>query len=290
MTFKQFIKMGFFLILIVISLQNMTFAQGPIRLLMRADDMGMSYDKNIAIIKAHKEGMITSASIMPTTAFFDEAVLLCKENPTLAVGIHITLVGSKRRSVLSPEIVPSILTPAGFLYETKDQLKKANPNVEEIEKEIRAQIGKARASGLNFVFLDYHRSIPEIATEIIKKICHEQQLIYGQPVNGYIYDYKRISLMGENWPNQLMPDGQLIYYAAPSFDKKQQQSFYNALSDLKPGLWMTAVHPGLYDPQRASVTELLCSSQTKEIIAKKKIQLVSYYDLWEEEYGGTKNN
>jgi predicted glycoside hydrolase/deacetylase ChbG (UPF0249 family) len=271
---------------------NESGAKPTIRLLVRMDDMGNSYGRTLGIIKASKEGIGASTSIMPTSQFFEESVRLCKANPALAVGIHITLLGTRVRSVLSPDIVPSILTPEGFLYETLGQLNKANPKVEEMEKEIRAQVGKVRATGLRFVYLDWHRGVPEAAKEIIARICHEQQLVYGQDYernNGAVYGFKLIPLMPESWPSQQMPDGGVSYYAAPAFTKEQQQSFYDALSDLKPGKWMLMVHPGLGEPQRASVTELLCSPKTKEIIKVKNIQLVSFYDLWNEEFGKAKS-
>jgi len=50
------------------------------------------------------------------------------------------------------------------------------------------------------------------------------------------------------------------------------------------------MHPGLVAPQRTGVTELLCSLKTKDIIKEKNIQLVSYYDLWKEEFGENKTN
>ena len=61
-------------ILIMFFVQNITFGQKPIRLLVRADDMGISFDVNLAVIKAHKEGILTSASIMPGSVFFEEAI------------------------------------------------------------------------------------------------------------------------------------------------------------------------------------------------------------------------
>lgn len=282
--------------LLIVSTEKILNAQNgqevknnTIRLLTRADDMGVSYDKTLAIIKAHKEGIITSTSIMPLSAFFEESVRLCKANPTLVVGVHITLLDTRARPVLSPEDVPSILTPEGFLYEDLGPLNNANPKIGEMEKEIRAQIEKVRASGLNFVYLDWHRGVPEAAKEIIKRICNEQQLIYGQDWDGTMYGYKKLVLMPESWPTQVLPDGQEVLYSAPALTQEQRQSFFDALSRLKPGLWMTYVHPGLVDPQRASVTELLCSPQTKEILRKKNIQLVSYYDLWKEQFGKSKD-
>jgi hypothetical protein len=48
---------------------------------------------------------------------------------------------------------------------------------------------------------------------------------------------------------------------------------------------MAAVHPGMGEPERESVTELLCSVKAKKIIKDKNIQLISYCDLWKSEFG-----
>jgi predicted glycoside hydrolase/deacetylase ChbG (UPF0249 family) len=271
---------------------NETGSNTTIRLLVRMDDMGNTYGRTMGIIKAFKEGILASTSIMATSQFFEESAQLCKENPGLAAGIHLTLLGTRIRPVLSPELIPSIVTPEGFFYETIDQLNKANPNVDEMEKEIRAQVGKVRATGLKFVYLDWHRAVPPAAVEIIDRLCREEKLVYGQDYNRgnkSAYGYILLPLMPETWPTQKTPDGQTVYYAAPAFTDEQKQSFFDGLSELKPGRWMLMVHPGLGEPQRASVTELLCSPKTKEIIKMKNIQLVSFYDIWNEEFGKGSN-
>jgi predicted glycoside hydrolase/deacetylase ChbG (UPF0249 family) len=258
-------------------------------LLTRADDMGNSYGRTRGIIKAFKEGIITSTSIMPTSQFFEESVIMCKKNPQLVTGIHITLLGTRTRPVLSPDIIPGLVTPEGFFYETLDQLTKAGPAPEEIEKEIRAQVNRVKATGLKFVYLDWHRSMPPAAIETIEKICREQKLVFGQEREGSTYGYKRIQLMPESWPTQKTPDGQVVYYAAPALSREQEESFYENLNNLKPGKWIAIFHPGTGEPQRLSVTELLCSPRTREIIKNKNIRLVSYYDIWKEEFGKTGN-
>lgn len=286
MTLKRTYKL-IAVIFAVLYFNNMAFAQESIKLLMRADDMGKTYGRTMGIIKAHKEGIITSASIMPTSAYFEESVKLCKENPSLAVGIHLSIADITQRPVLSPELIPSIVAPNGFFYENSAQIEKVNPKIEEIEKEIRAQIGKARATGLHFVYLDWHRSVSPEVQDLILKICKDEKLIYGQARNGFVYDYKWTSLVSESWPKQELPDGQTAYYAAQPFDAAKQQTFFDSLKKLAPGKYIVAVHPGSAEPERNSMTELLCSPHTKEIIKARNIQLVSYYDLWEEEYGKT---
>src|SRR6185369_5219302 len=75
------------------------------RLIVNADDFGVSEPVNEAIIRAFNEGVLTSASLMVTGVAFEQAVMLAKENPGLAVGIHlVTVVG---RSVLPHSQVPS---------------------------------------------------------------------------------------------------------------------------------------------------------------------------------------
>jgi len=253
-------------------------------LLTRADDMGNSFGRTRGIIKAYKEGIITSTSIMPTSQFFEESVILCRKNPGLVTGVHITLLGTRTRPVLSPNLIPGLVTPEGFFYENLDQLTKAGPTPEEIDKEIRAQVNRVKATGLKFVYLDWHRSMPPAAVETIEKICREQKLVFGQEKEGSTYGYKRITIMPESWPTQKTPDGQVVYYAAPALSREQEESFYENLNNLKPGKWLAIFHPGTGEPQRLSVTELLCSPRTKEIIKNRNIRLVSYYDIWKEEF------
>jgi len=260
-------------------------AQSPVKLIVRADDMGNSYDIGLAVVKAHKEGIVTSVSVMPTSPFFEEAVGLCKENPDLAAGIHITLLGTRLRPVLSPDEVPSLVTRQGFFYETGEELEQAKPDPEEMEREIRAQVEKVRASGLRFVYLDSHRNSPEKVEEIIIRICREQRLLYGQDPDGTLYGYKRLPHDVESWPAEKLPDGQIVYYAAPSLTNEKEQLFFNSLMNIKPGQWILVMHPGLAGPERANVTKLLCSPRTKEIIRTRNIQLVSYKDLWLEVFG-----
>ena len=83
-------------------------ADCPIELCVRGDDMGHSLDVNLGIIKAHTDGIVTSASLMPPTAYFDDAVARCRAHPKLAPGIHLTLMAViPMRPVLPVEQVPA---------------------------------------------------------------------------------------------------------------------------------------------------------------------------------------
>src|SRR5687767_8415619 len=62
------------------------------RLIINADDFGLSHDVNAAVIRAHTEGVLTTASLMVNEEGFEEAVDLARSHPRLGVGLHLSLV------------------------------------------------------------------------------------------------------------------------------------------------------------------------------------------------------
>jgi len=77
------------------------------RLIVNGDDFGYSREVNAGIIRAHRDGILTSASLMVADAARDEAAALAKENPALDVGLHLVLCMG--RSVLpASEIAPVV--------------------------------------------------------------------------------------------------------------------------------------------------------------------------------------
>ena len=271
-------------ILPLLTLFVLSCSQEPeIKLLVRGDDMGGSHDANMGIIKAYQEGIVTSASILPGASHFEEAVELCKANPGLSAGIHLTLTNTASRPILPVEEVPSLVNEEGYLFETRAEFEANNPEPEDIEKEFRAQIAKVRATGLDFCYLDIHRDFPPMAKEIIRKLCTEEKLIYGDdPIE---YGYKRNTMINEKWPYITHPDGTIEYIDSPPLSEEDKEAYYNAMENLTPGGWALYSHPYLEEAQGASTTALLCSERTKKIIKDKNIKLVGYCDIWEEVYG-----
>ena len=62
------------------------------RLIVNADDFGRSHSINEAVVRAHRDGILTSASLMVNGHAADEAVQFARQNPRLGVGLHLTLV------------------------------------------------------------------------------------------------------------------------------------------------------------------------------------------------------
>jgi hopanoid biosynthesis associated protein HpnK len=149
------------------------------QLIVNADDFGMSEAVNEAIIRAHREGVLTSASLMVTGEAAAQAVRLAKENPRLAVGIH--LVAVMGRSVLPQSEIPTLVdeaqnfsnnpTAAGLKYFFSPQSRR------EIRREIAAQFAKFHETGLKLSHVDGHLHLhvhPVIFNEALK-----QAITYG---------------------------------------------------------------------------------------------------------------
>ena len=130
------------------------------RLIVNADDLGLHPGMNAGIRKAHLEGIVTSASLAPNGAAFDDAVRLAREAPSLAIGIHLTLVGEAPLS--DPAALPT-LAPGGRLphYFTTlfRRLLLGRIAHDEIEREMTAQVARAVDAGIRVSHLDSHQHV-----------------------------------------------------------------------------------------------------------------------------------
>jgi len=128
-------------------------------LILNADDFGMTRGVNEGIIRAHREGILTSTTLMANGPAFDEAVQLSAASPKLGVGCHLVLVGGK--CIARREDVASLADADGNLPESLPKfvarLSSGMIPAKEIEQELRAQIEKIRAAGITPTHLDTHK-------------------------------------------------------------------------------------------------------------------------------------
>lgn len=131
------------------------------KLLVNADDFGLTEGITDGIIAAHQHGIVTSTSIMAGGRAFDHAVRQAQRNQRLGVGVHLTLVEEK--PVAEPRHIPTLLQPNGHLPQTYNQLLAGivlgRIRAEHIEQELRAQIAKCFKTGLVPTHLDSHQHV-----------------------------------------------------------------------------------------------------------------------------------
>lgn len=124
------------------------------KLIINADDFGLSPGINKAIIKGFKKGVIKEASIMANVPYFEEATNLAKDSPELGIGIHLNLTWGKACS--SPKSVSSLINQNNyFRLNARDLFFRSlvgHLRTNEIEAELRSQIEKVLKSGINSFF------------------------------------------------------------------------------------------------------------------------------------------
>jgi len=128
------------------------------RLIVNADDFGRSHSINEAVIRAHRDGILTTASLMVNEPGCGEAVTLAGKNPRLGVGLHLVLL--QGHSALPPEKIPGLVNArgefsnspvgTGMNYFFKRRLR------EQLRAEIRAQFEKFHATGLPLDHVNGH--------------------------------------------------------------------------------------------------------------------------------------
>jgi predicted glycoside hydrolase/deacetylase ChbG (UPF0249 family) len=136
----------------------------PSALVVNADDLGVSKGATLGIIKAHREGIVTSASLAVTTAFYQHAVESCVRTcPELGIGLHFTLTSGK--PVCSANRVPMLIDKNGFFRWRFTSLFSAasmqkNPQLlDQIELELEAQLARLNADGIKPDHIDGERHV-----------------------------------------------------------------------------------------------------------------------------------
>lgn len=131
------------------------------RLIVSADDFGMSPGVNEGVLRAHTDGILTDASLMVNGAAVDDAIARARQAPRLSVGLHLVL--AQGRATLSPREIPDLVDGDGFFRNREIRAALGyffTPGVRaQVRREVAAQIEKFLASGLPLSHVDGHVNI-----------------------------------------------------------------------------------------------------------------------------------
>lgn len=238
-------------------------------IIFTADDFGLSPALNAAVSLAHRQGVLTSASLMPGAPAADHALALGRELPHLCLGVHLTLI--QGRAMLPPRPIPDLVdqtghfpvnpVATGWRYFLQPRL------LPQIRAELAAQIEAVLRAGLTVWFLNGHLNLhlhPRLLPLVIG-LAQE----YGIPA---------LRLAREDWLTTLAlaPDGPLPKLAQGLIFRwlsrraerllraaglKYNDHLFGLTNDgrmteghllaliprLKPGVTETYCHPALYE-------------------------------------------
>jgi chitin disaccharide deacetylase len=260
-------------------------------LIINADDFGMCHSTNAAIYRSLTEGVVTSTTLMVPCAWAVHAMNLLKENPSIAFGVHLTIVGDSNnyrwRPLTCRDKVPSLVDETGHFF-TWERMSEflAQVKLEEVEIEFRAQIEMVLAANLKPTHLDWHSlriaKRPEIF-DVMFKLAREYGLALRLRERPLIEKVQRQGLPGNDYDF-------LDSYGIETNGKSA--TFVQLLRDLPVGLSEWAVHPGLSDAEllaiepdgahiRQADLNFLVSAEAREVIQQEGITLLSYKPLQE---------
>jgi len=148
------------------------------RLIVNADDFGRTTAINHAVIRAHRQGILTTASLMVNEAGTEEAVALARENPRLGVGLHLTFLFG--HSALPPAQIPGLVDSAGafgthppaagFRFFFHRSLRP------QLRAEIHAQFQRFHATGLPLDHVNGHLHL-HLHPTIFRMLMEDAQLL-----------------------------------------------------------------------------------------------------------------
>jgi hopanoid biosynthesis associated protein HpnK len=269
------------------------------RLIVNADDFGRSASINAAVVRAHHEGILTSASLMVNEAACDEAVRLAQQNPKLGVGLHLSLVCGK--SALSQNEIPGLVdsqknfsnnaVSSGMRFFFLPQLKT------QLQKEIEAQFQKFRSTGLLLDHVNGHLNI------------HLHPVVFGILMeNAERWGFRRLRLTSDPFAlNLRLARGNFLYrashaaiykslsgWARPQLQQKRilhtknvfgllqnarvnEEFLLKLLPQLPTGDSELYSHPSL-DEFKHEFDALICPP-VKPLLKELGIELIRYQDL-----------
>ena len=243
------------------------------KLIINADDFGMSRGANFGIIDAYKRGVVRSTSIMAGMPGFDHAIELLnsdKDLDNLGCGVHLTLTAYK--PVLNNH--KTIVDENGFFYkriDSKEAVKKFD--LEEIYNEFSAQIKKVLNNGVEITHLDSHHHIHTI--EPLKPVIESLISEYKLPIRG--------GLLYELNYDKVIPYSTFFYDKTVSLDsfKKLNLNKYNILETMTHPAYLDTfiMENSSYNLKRIEELKILTSKELISFIDENDIKLCNYRDI-----------
>ncbi len=268
-------------------------------LIIHADDLAVAHAENQASIKALQQGAVTSASVMVPCPWFPEMASFAKANPQHDLGLHLTLSSEwlpYRWGPVAPRSeVSSIVDANGYFYPDCAAFG-AKAKAEEVERELRAQIEKAKAMGLQPTHFDSHMrclfyqnplffeiylrlgreyGVPVMvggeflknAPEAYRKLITERDIVVDRTITATPKDFKGGMAAFYTHVFQNMEAGVNVLVMHTAFENDEMTG-------------MTAGFPGLWDAAwRQADYDFFTGDACRQLIKDNGIQLITWREV-----------
>lgn len=283
------------------------------RLIINADDFGLTSGVNRAVAEANRSGVLTSATLMANARAFDEAAGLAQALPALKTGCHVVLIDGDPVSTGLTSLTNGSSRFRSSLKEFALAAIRGRIAAQEIQRETEAQIRKIQAQGIALTHVDSHKHthmLPHVLRPVLRaaRVCGIRAVRNPfEPLRTWprgtvaaapgmwlrSAGVMAFQMFAGKFRQALKEEGMVstdgtVGIAATG--KLDQRTLLSILGALPEGTWELVCHPGYSDADlQAAGTRLtasrevelaaLTSAETKEALARQKMELISYADL-----------
>ncbi|HME98621.1 MAG TPA: ChbG/HpnK family deacetylase [Terriglobia bacterium] len=275
------------------------------QLIVNADDFGLTTGVNRGILRAFKDGIVTSASLLVTGSAFEDAVVLARQNPELDVGLHLALV--EERAVLGRDVLPTLVDETGRFPRTSAEfIRRAvlgRISWHEVEREVAAQIALFQNTGLRLSHVNSHQHLhmfPPVF-QIVRRLTRRMDNVWiRNPAGPWrkapgVRMVRWVQQLGLNLmclatrglhdpPLQQMPDGMYGFEVGGRLTRSALDQILRKIPD---GLYELICHPGEDDADTrtqyshwgyrwAEELEALTAPETRVVLQEQGIVLTSF--------------
>lgn len=271
--------------------KRLGYPENSILLIIHADDIGLTESENMASFEALEHGMVNSGSIMVPCRGFSQVIDYVKTNPEADLGVHFTLTSEwnsyKWGPVSRPDQVSSIVDHEGKFLDSASKLIK-NFKVNDIRKELQAQINLALESGIDLTHIDSHM-FTVFSNKVIQKVYADIGREYKLPMLLTMDNVNSIELLKSN----VIVD--YLYYAQPKQNVQDLSAYYRqVLYSMKPGLNTILLHVAYNNSDMQSITnntpkygsewrqedfDFFVGDECRKIVKDRNIQLVTWREI-----------
>lgn len=259
-------------------------------LIVHADDIGVSHAENAATFEAMEKGSVNSASILVPCPWFPEVAAYAKAHPEADLGIHLALTSEwkhyKWGPVMPHDKVGTLKNDAGYFYDNTQDVVR-NASIAEVEKELRAQIERAIAAGIDPTHFDAHMLTVMSTPELLG--------VYVKLGEDYNVPVMLNDDLAQGFKERKIVVADKIIVAGPADYKSGMKNFYtNSIKSLQPGLNILIMHTAYDDAEMQAITvehidygaawrqadfDFFTSEACRQLIKDQKIQLITWREV-----------
>jgi predicted glycoside hydrolase/deacetylase ChbG (UPF0249 family) len=282
------------------ALRALGFGPGERVVILHADDIGMCQASVSAFVDLARAGILSSASVMAPCPWFPRVAAFCRQHPQVDVGVHLTLTSEWRGYRWGPistrDPASGMLDEDGYFFrDPRDLLLRGRPR--EIAAEMRAQLDRALAAGIDVTHIDSHMFsalFPALLAAYIE-LALEYNLpcltwmLNGHPFSFTSQDVIRIQEIVRRYQeNGLIPIDHVlaIHYTDPENPIPEVKL---AIDALQPGVTHYLIHPSQDSPELRDISvhwrhrvadyEVFRDPRIGEYINSAGVRVVSYRDF-----------